>query len=277
MSAVVESTHPHQSLSHARGKLVRQHAATLDGPMTFLAFVWLILLVLDLTRGLNRWETIASNTIWVIFIVHFVLELLIAPNKWTYLKQNWITAIALVLPALRVLRIFRAFRILRATRAVHSTGLLRLVTSLNRGASALHRGLRRRGFGYVAALTVIVTFAGAAGVFNFENPSALRDDGKTGPGINSYGEAVWWTAMMMTTMGSDYFPKTSEGRMLAWALAFYAFVVFGYITATIASYFIDTGKKPPAEPDRLRAEVAALRERVEELLAAMRPTRPATE
>ena len=170
MSAVVESTHPHQSLSHARGKLVRQLAATLDGPMTFLAFVWLILLVLDLTRGLNRWETIASNTIWVIFIVHFVLELLIAPNKWTYLKQNWITAIALVLPALRVLRIFRAFRILRATRAVafHRPSKTGDIAESRR--SALHRGLRRCGFGYVAALTVIVTFAGAAGVFNFENP-----------------------------------------------------------------------------------------------------------
>ena len=44
--------------------------------------------------------------------------------------------------------------------------------------------------------------------------------------------------MTMTTMGSDYFPRTLEGRVLGWLLALYAFTVFGYITATIASLFI---------------------------------------
>jgi voltage-gated potassium channel len=281
MSAAATTADHHQPLEQARGRLARQVAALLDGPMTFLAFVWLILLVLDLTHGLNRWETLASNTIWVVFIVHFGLELVIAPDKWAYLRQNWLTALALLLPALRVLRVFRAFRVLRAAKAVRSTGLVRIVTSLNRGAGALRRGLRRRGFRYVVALTVIVTFAGAAGIFNFENPSALQEEGWSGPGISSYGEAIWWTAMMMTTMGSDYFPKTSEGRLLAWALAVYAFAVFGYITATLASYFIGADKKTPpapaAEHDGLRAEVAALRERVEELLAHLGHPRPATE
>jgi voltage-gated potassium channel len=30
--------------------------------------------------------------------------------------------------------------------------------------------------------------------------------------IIDYGNALWWTAMVMTTIGSDYFPKTAEGR-----------------------------------------------------------------
>jgi len=266
-------------LSHARQRLARQVANLLDGPMTFLAFVWQILLVIDLTRGMSRWETIASNTIWIIFIVHFVLELTIAPSKWDYLRANWLTVLALLLPALRVLRIFRAFRVLRAARTVRSAGLLRIVTSLNRRAGALWRGLRRRGFLYVVALTGIVIFAGAAGVFNFENPVALAEDGRSGPGITSYGEAVWWTAMMITTMGPDYFPKSSEGRLLAWALAVYAFAVFGYITAAIASYFIGADQKAPtAKYERgLRDEIAALRQRVDDLIAALDTRRPATE
>lgn len=33
-------------------------------------------------------------------------------------------------------------------------------------------------------------------------------------GIDSYGTALWWTAMILTTMGSDYWPKTAEGRIL---------------------------------------------------------------
>ncbi len=39
-------------------------------------------------------------------------------------------------------------------------------------------------------------------------------------------------------MGSDYWPRTPEGRILCLLLALYAFAVFGYVTATLASYFI---------------------------------------
>jgi voltage-gated potassium channel len=78
--------------------------------------------------------------------------------------------------------------------------------------------------------------------------------------------------MTMTTMGADYFPKTPEGRLLGWLLAAYAFAIWGYITATIASYFIGPPKQPekPAELAALRAEVAGLRAQLGEVLAAVR-------
>jgi len=41
-------------------------------------------------------------------------------------------------------------------------------------------------------------------------------------GPYSCGEALWWTAMIMTTMGSQYWPQTIEGRMLCVFLALYA-------------------------------------------------------
>ena len=88
-------------------------------------------------------------------------------------------------------------------------------------------------------------------------------------GLASYGEAVWWTAMTMTAIGSDYFPKTLEGRLLGWILAVYAFAIFGYITASIASYFVVRDQKvtPEGSPElatltqeigKLRAELARL-------------------
>jgi voltage-gated potassium channel len=78
--------------------------------------------------------------------------------------------------------------------------------------------------------------------------------------------------MTMTTMGADYFPKTGEGRLLGWLLAVYAFAIFGYITATIASYFLGPAKRggPPAEMAALRAEVAGLRAQLGELTALSR-------
>ncbi len=116
----------------------------------------------------------------------------------------------------------------------------------------------------------------------FESPDALREAGfvkfaEAGSGLHNYGDALWWTAMIMTTMGSEYWPKTAEGRFLGWLLSLYAFAIFGYITATIASYFIgqDKGKMTPNDDKEstdaaaiqvLREEISALRKHIETLL-----------
>jgi voltage-gated potassium channel len=98
----------------------------------------------------------------------------------------------------------------------------------------------RRGVGPVAAFTAIVVFLGATGMLQFESPDALRASG-LGPdiattGIRSYGDAVWWTCMILTTIGSAYFPNTAEGRVLSIVLALYGLAVFGYLTSALASY-----------------------------------------
>jgi voltage-gated potassium channel len=239
-----------------------------DKPLTALAFVWLWLLILDLTSGLDTWLAILSSVIWGLFALDFLIEIVIAPDKREYLRYNWLTALSLVLPAFRILRIFRALRMLRAAYALRAFSLARLVVSINRGLRALAQTFRKRGFGYIVALTLIVVFAGAAGMQYFESPDALRESGHErqadqGLGIKSYGESVWWTGMLLTTLGSDYWPQTIEGRLLCWLLALYAVAVFGYITATIASYFVDVDKEKPDSIDSsLRDEIAALRAQI---------------
>jgi voltage-gated potassium channel len=72
--------------------------------------------------------------------------------------------------------------------------------------------------------------------------------------------------MVITTMGTDYFPRTAEGRLLCLFIALYGFAVFGYITATIASFFVARdaelaeGELPSARQlEALRSELVALR------------------
>ncbi len=125
--------------------------------------------------------------------------------------------------------------------------------------------MRRRGMSYVLLLSVIVTFAGAAGIYALEPHNSNA--------IPNFGYALWWTSMIMTTMGSSYFPQTSGGEALCFLLAVFGFSIFGYITAAIASYFVrqDAGDTTTPEPSlvdvlnevkALRAELArsALRE-----------------
>jgi voltage-gated potassium channel len=195
-----------------------------------------------------------------------MLRLSLAPRKAAYLKTNWITAISLLLPALRVLRFARVLRILQTTRAVRGLRLLRVMTRTNRSMRSLAGNFKRRGFGYVVLLTAIVTFTGAAGMFAFEQNAPDT------PGFASYANALWWTAMLMTTMGSDYSPQTAEGRILFFFLALYAFAMFGYVTATLATFFIgqdaddDEAEIVGAKSiDALRDEIAALRSDIAKL------------
>jgi voltage-gated potassium channel len=263
---------PEQPASHhARWELLEQINALTNTPMIALSFVWLGLLILDFTRGLSPLLQIVSNVIWALFVLDFAIEFTIAPRKRDYLRRNWLTVVSLLLPALRVLRVLRALRALRVARAVRSLNLVRLLTSLNRGMRAVNNALGRRGVAYVIALTILVTFGGAAGMAQFESPSALREAGypvsAQGEGLASYGEAVWWTAMIMTTMGSEYWPKTVEGRVLSWLLSLYAFAVFGYITATIASYFV--GQDRREAPETAAGDIVALREEIAALRAQL--------
>jgi voltage-gated potassium channel len=54
-----------------RRKLLASIQRLLEGPMIFLGFVWLVLLVVELIAGLSKGLEYLSLTIWFIFIVDF--------------------------------------------------------------------------------------------------------------------------------------------------------------------------------------------------------------
>ncbi|MEA5503184.1 ion transporter [Halotia wernerae UHCC 0503] len=221
-----------QALEQECNEILQQLEDWLEIPMLVLAFTWLALFIIELIWTLNPLLEIVSITIWIVFIIDFGVKFALTPRKLSYLKNNWLTAFSLVLPALRIFRVVRLVRSLASIRAIRGLRLLRVMTRTNRSMRALAASVSRRGFAYVLTLTAIVTLVGAAGMYAFESETP------DGSGLNNYGTALWWTAMLMTTMGSEYSPKTPEGRVLCLILAVYAFAVFGYVTATIATFFI---------------------------------------
>lgn len=224
------------TLRRERWKLLVNVHRLLERPMAVLSVCWLALLVIDFTVGLNRELLIVNWTIWSLFAIDAAIEFTLAPSKLIFVRRRWITLVAVILPAFRIVRFVRFTRVVRVARSVK---LVRLLTSLNRNLSAIRTYFGSRGLATVIALTAAVVFAGAAGMFQFENAAALQQAGIAGShGLRSYPEALWWTAMIITTMGSDYWPKTAEGRVLCFILSVYAFAVFGYITASIASFLV---------------------------------------
>jgi len=207
-----------------------------EWPLLLLSIIWLFLLVLDLLQKLKDFYLFLFYLIWFVFILNFIIELWIAKKKRIYLRKNWLTAVSLFIPAFRIFRLTRALRFFKYFRTGRGLQLIRLITSFRRGMKALAVSLNQRGFLFVLVLTVIVVFTGAAGMYAFERETT-RD-------LSTYGSSLWWTAMIITTMGSDEWPRTIEGRILTLILALYSFSVFGYITASITTFFVgENGKR----------------------------------
>jgi voltage-gated potassium channel len=241
--------------------------------MILLSLGWLAIVLWELVSGSTELLTTLGTLIWVIFIVEFAIRFALAPAKGQFLRSNWLTLVALVVPALRL---FRGFALLRASRALRGIRLVRIVGTANRSMNALKATLARRAFGYVAGLTVLVISLGAAGMLNFENASEV--DG----GFTSYGDALWWTGMLVASIGTENWPVTTEGRLLGMLLALYGLTMFGYVTATFASFFVgrDAQEAPgplPAGADvkRLLEEVQALRADLNRRQVERTPAQPA--
>ncbi|HEU4962004.1 MAG TPA: ion transporter [Sphingomonas sp.] len=246
-------TDPVPATRHERWRTLRQLEEWLRAPMLVLSVLWLVLVFVELTRGSSDLLETFGTAIWVIFIVEFALRFTIAPGKLTFLKRNWITLIALVAPALRLLRIVR---VARAAAALRGMRLVRIVGAANRGMNALRKTLVRRRLGYVLGLTTVVGLLGAAGMLSFEPASEIPG------GFASYGDALWWTGMLFTSIGSQYWPVTAEGRILGFLLSLYGFAVFGYITAAFASFFVGRDAQSSEGDVAGSSDLAALRQEI---------------
>jgi voltage-gated potassium channel len=87
------------------------------------------------------------------------------------------------------------------------------------------------------------------------------------PGLPDYMTALWWTAMLLTTVGSEYWPQTTEGRLLCLLLSIYAVAIFGYLAALLASFFIGRD----AAADGSGASLKSIQQDLTELRRQLRP------
>ncbi|HXK34564.1 MAG TPA: ion transporter, partial [Dehalococcoidia bacterium] len=182
-----------------RWRLQERLARYFDVPLTLLAFGLLALLIIEFgVQPGEPWSSrieAANLIIWAIFAVAFAVEFAIAPRKLAYLRRNWLSALSVALPVFRVLRTFRALRALRGVRALRGLTLARGVTALGRARRELASYFRQYQFGYLLAVTVLVTLLAAALVYFLERGANTS--------MTSFGEALWWAAAIVTTVNAQ--------------------------------------------------------------------------
>lgn len=217
--------------------------------MMVLAIVWLAVLVVPLLAPLT--PTIADTlnavdyTLWALFVVEYLVKLSLAPSRWAYVRTHLLDLVVITVPFLRPVRALRLLRLVRAG-SVTAGGLRR--------AKAL---MTEHGLHYVLLAAVVIVFAASAAELAFERHAP-------GSNIHSYGDALWWAVVTVTTIGyGDRYPVTAAGRGVAVVLMLVGIGLLGVITANVAAFFMTKGEA--AEARRLDALEERL-ERIEALL-----------
>jgi voltage-gated potassium channel len=206
-------------------------------PMLILSFLWLCILIAELAYGTNPAISVLGTIIWILFVLYFSMRLALVADRIVFLKKNWLFVLAILVSILRFVPLLQAFPLVRAVTATFGMQVIWIFASADQGMRSIRGFLGRRGVGYAVTFTFVILFAGAAGMFHFEQ---ISNDPQS---IHTYQKALWWTAMQMTNIGSAYSIGTTGGRILCLAISIYAAGMFGYLTAIFATFFIDREAK----------------------------------
>jgi voltage-gated potassium channel len=185
-------------------------------------------------------------------LLKFLVKFALAPVKRRYVREHWLDVLVVLLPFLRFLRLAR---VLRATRALP---VLRLLIFGGRGSESALALLKRRRLGQLAIVSVMVILLGAAVGF-------LLEEGAPDSQIRTFGDALWWSATIVTTVASELYPVSVGGRIVGFLLMLYAIGIFSYFIGAIASVLVESDARRTKEteekngPDLSRRELEALR------------------
>ncbi len=223
--------------------------------MLALSVLTLALLAVDALVKLDA-ETSAligllDNAVCVLFLMDFLVTFWQAESKAGYFfKWGWLDLLSSIpmVDALRWGRLARIFRILRVLRALRAARLLGGTLLEHRAKSAV----------LTAALVslMLVAFAAIAILHLETAPNSNIRDAET---------ALWWAVTTITTVGyGDFYPVTTEGRILATGLMVSGVGLFGAFSGLVASWLMrPEERQQDTELGEIRAELAALRASLE--------------
>ncbi|WP_245722173.1 potassium channel family protein [Nocardia crassostreae] len=203
------------------------------------------------TRGIGTWANILDATVWALFAVDYVIRLRLSTNRRRFVRRNWLDLVAVLLPPLRPLRLLRA--------------VLLVLDAADRRSRFQSR---TRMSVFVGTGSLLLLFVCSLALYDAERDAE-------GANVKSFGDALWWAAVSVTTVGyGDRYPVTVEGRLVALILMTIGIGLISFAIGATTSWVVDklgtvekTSERTEgeiglllAEIRSLRAEVTALRE-----------------
>lgn len=204
-------------------KLNKKQHRIYDIVISALAAAAIILILIDLSDGLNAWQSVLDCVILTVFTIDYMIRFWNAPKKLKFVRNNICDLIA-ILP---FHMIFRAFKLVSIAKAAK---IPRLFAFLYRPFKKAKRFFNTNGFKYVVFVTVLLILLGGISIHFAEGMS--------------YADGIWWAFVTATTVGyGDISPTTLYGRMIAMILMLVGIGLIGTVTSTLTSYFLNQKTK----------------------------------
>nr|BFF12177.1 hypothetical protein GCM10025699_34800 [Microbacterium flavescens] len=138
--------------------------------------------------------------------------------------------------------------------------ILRLVTMLSVLQRTAGTAIRGRIAIYVGTASALLIFVAALAVLDSER-------GHAGASIETFGDALWWSFVTVTTVGyGDYTPVTAVGRLIAVGLMIGGIALLGIVAATLASWIVERVAERDAEMESAAVDhIRALETQLEDM------------
>ena len=228
-----------------------------------VSLAYLSSIALQLLGGLSYkpWFLAFDVLMSLVFAVDYGLRFYMARRKLRFVFHLWNLADVLV-----ILTPFLALRFddkwVGVFRVVRIARLLEILWK--KAGYRVKRGQVK----WVAEVALAIVFLGGLLVWFTE---------RSHPNSSLHGafNIVWWALVTMFTVGyGDAYPHTVFGKLGALALMFAGIALFGMLTASLASLFVESDDEKKAEKQRKRMQrrmkdMAQRLERMEETLAAL--------
>ncbi|WP_245884524.1 ion transporter [Tumebacillus permanentifrigoris] len=164
------------------------------------------------------------------FAIEYSIRLWRTEDRKRFVIRNWFDLLAMIpldvhFPLARFMRLVRLVRILHASPLLWS-----VVTS---------KQMR-----LIFLFMMLILAWSSAGIYVLE----LHHNDS----INSFGDALWWAIVTMTTVGyGDVSPATDGGRIIAVFLMFTGIGLIGTFTANLANHWVGFFHGPDKEQARV--------------------------
>jgi len=198
--------------------------------MSFLALVVSLMIVFEFTFELSEAVikdfNIIDTIILIVFTVDYFVRLILAKDKFYFIKHNIIDLIAII----PFNSIFQAARLARLVRFARVLKIFRLFGFLFIFYKRFEKFLKTNNFNYILWVTISTVIIGAISISIAE--------GMTFP------NALWWAFVTTTTVGyGDISPTTPAGRIIAVFLMIIGIGFLVMLTGTISTYFLSRVEK----------------------------------
>lgn len=208
-------------------------ATSLVGTATLIAAVALLIgLSFEILRGsrphFSQHYMSLQLVVCTIFLLDFAVRIAAEKQKWRFLGRN-ILFLALSVPYLNIIARLGLTLPHEWAMALTIIPILRVVLAVYLVVQWLIEDGIKRLFAAYALILLLFVYLSALTFYDFEmgRNSALH----------TFGDALWWAFMNMTTVGSTLTPTTAIGKILAVLLPLSGMLMLPLFTVYISRLF----------------------------------------